>query len=133
MEDGKIVSRTPLQIRFVGGRRTERLYLLAELLGDKDQIEDVDDTIAIGVWGGFAESVGDLYQIQDVDAPITVDIGKTFGFEIDFAIEVGERVGNRRRVVSPIRDGGGRCGERDDLGYPTAIIDRPAVGELADK
>ena len=69
MEDGKIVSRTPLQIRFVGGRRTERLYLLAELLGNKNQIENVDSAIAIGVWGGFTEPVGDLHQIQDVDFP----------------------------------------------------------------
>ena len=85
-----------------------KVVLLAELLGDKDQIEDIDDAIAVGVWCGFAETVGDLNQIQDVDTSITVDIGETFGFKIDFAIEVGEQVGQRRSVVSPLGDGGSR-------------------------
>ena len=33
---------------------------LAELLRDKDQIQNVDGTIAVGVWGRFTESVGNL-------------------------------------------------------------------------
>ena len=48
--------------------------LLAELLGDKDQIENVDYTIAIEVWCGFTESVGDKDQIQDVNNTVSVDI-----------------------------------------------------------
>ena len=63
---------------------------LAELLSDKDQIQDVDDAVAVGVRGGFTETVGDLHKVQDVDLPIVVDIGETSGCEIDFAVEVGE-------------------------------------------
>ena len=59
---------------------------MAKLLGNKDQIQNVDNPIAIGVRGGFAEAVGDLDQIQDVDFPITVDISGVWDFEIDFAV-----------------------------------------------
>ena len=106
---------------------------MAELLGDKDQIENVDNTIAVGVWGGFAEPVGNLYQIQDVDGTIAVDIGETFGREVDFTVEVGEQVGNGRSSASPIGDRGGRCEQGDGLCNPTAVVDRPTVGELTDK
>ena len=78
--------------------------LLAKLLGDKDQIQDVDNTIAIGIWGGFTETVGNLNQIHDIDMPITVDIGKAAALEIDFAVKVREQVGDGCSVVSPIRD-----------------------------
>lgn len=80
--------------------------LLAELLGNKDQIEDVDDAVAVGVGGGFTETVGDLHKVQDVDFPIAVDIGETFGCEVDFAIKIGEEVGGGRSVTAPIGDGG---------------------------
>ena len=66
------------------------MQLLAELLGDKDQVENVDYPIAVGIWSGFTESVGDLYQIQDVDLSIAVDVGAAFGLEVDLAVEVGE-------------------------------------------
>ena len=49
--------------------------LLAELLTNKGEIEDVHDSIAIEVRVGFTEVVGDVQQIQDVDVPIAVDIG----------------------------------------------------------
>ena len=67
-----------------------QMRLLAELLGDEDQVESVNDPIAIRVWGGCTESVGDLNEIQDVDTPIVVDIGEAWGLEVDFAIEIGE-------------------------------------------
>ena len=82
--------------------------LLTKLLGDEDQIQNVDHAIAVGVRGGFTEPVGDLDQIQDVDGSIAVDIGGVFGFEVDFAIEVGEQMGLRRSSASPIGYGGGR-------------------------
>ena len=63
------------------------------MLGDEDQIENVNNTIAVGIGSGFAEVVGDLYEIQDVDTPIAVDIGGIFGFQIDFTVEVGEQAG----------------------------------------
>ena len=66
-----------------------RILLLAKLLCDKDQIQNVDLPIPIGIWRGFTESVGDLHQIQDVDYPIAVDIGGIFDFEVYFAIKVG--------------------------------------------
>ena len=47
-------------IRFYGGEGRESL---TKLLDDKDQIQHIDSTIAIGVWDGFAETVGDLEQI----------------------------------------------------------------------
>ena len=62
------------------------MILFTELLGDKDQIQNVDNPIAIGVRGDFTQSVGDLHQIQDVDLPIAVDISEASGREIDFAI-----------------------------------------------
>ena len=75
---------------------TEPFYLrgeslLTELLSDKGQVQNVNDAISIGVWGRFAETVGHLQQIQDIDPPIAVDIGNTFGREIDFAVKVGSK------------------------------------------
>lgn len=68
--------------------RTESTRLLAELLGNKDQIENVTSAIAIGVWRGLTEAVGNQDQIQDIDVSIAVEIGGIFAFEIDFAVEV---------------------------------------------
>ncbi len=45
----EIVSRASLQIGVVGGKTGEEVTSLAELLGDKDQVQDVDHTIAVGV------------------------------------------------------------------------------------
>ena len=67
------------------------MQLLAELLGDKDQVENVDDAVAVGVWGGLAEAVGDLHQIQDVDLSIAVDVGAAFGLEVDSPSRSGSR------------------------------------------
>ena len=108
-----------------------QIISLAELLGDEDQIEDIDDAIAVGIWSGLTESVGNLYQIQDVDLSITVDIGETFGCEIDFAIEIGELVGGGRSVISPIGNGGGKRWQCDWLGLSGPVVDRPAVCELS--
>ena len=43
----EIVSRASLQIGVVGGKTGEEVTSLAELLCDKDQVEDVDDAIPI--------------------------------------------------------------------------------------
>ncbi len=59
----KIVSRTRLQIHFVGGRKVEGYIYSLNCWANKDQIEDVDHAIAIGVRGGFTETVGNLKHI----------------------------------------------------------------------
>ena len=55
------------------------MILFTELLSDKDQIQNVDSTIAIGIWGDFTQSVGNLHQIQNIDVPIAVDISEASG------------------------------------------------------
>ena len=77
---------------------------MAELLSYKDQIEDIDNPIAIGVWSGCTQTVGNLNQVQDIDMPIAVDIGEAFGREIDFAVKVGKNVGVRCSIAFPIGD-----------------------------
>ena len=106
---------------------------MTELLGDKYQIQNIDDTIAVGIWSRFTQSIGNLHQIQDIDPSIAVDISETFAREIDFTVEVREQVGLGRSVISPIGNRSSRGGQRDCLGFPTAVIDRPAVGELTDE
>ena len=74
------------------------------MLGDKDQIQDIDRTIAVGVGRGLAEPVRYLHQIQDVNRTIAVDIDKPFCREIDLAIEVGELVGQFFVGKSPFQE-----------------------------
>ena len=69
------------------------MILFTEVLGNKDQIQDVDHAIIIGVRGGFTEAAGNKDQIQDVGPPIAVDIGGVFALGVDFAVRVGELVG----------------------------------------
>ena len=63
-------------------------------MGNKDQIQDVDNPIVARIRCGFAELVSHLHQIQDVDLPIAVYIGGVFALEVDFAVEVGEQMGD---------------------------------------
>lgn len=53
---------------------------MVELLGDEDQIEEVDGTIAVGVRCGLAEAISDLHQIQDPTLlrPLVAGVGQNF-------------------------------------------------------
>ena len=75
---------SPLRKRSLKMKFEKRL--LVELLGDKDQVKNVDNPIPIGIGSGFTQTVGNLHQIQDVEPPIAVDISGIWGFEIHLTI-----------------------------------------------
>ena len=50
----------------------------------------------------LTELLGNEHQIKDIDGTIVIDISETSSCDIDFAIKIGEQVGDGRSVVSPI-------------------------------
>ena len=66
------------------------------------KVEQVERLISL------AELLGNEHQIKDIGGTIVIDINETSSCDIDFAIKIGEPVGDGRSVVSPIGYRGSR-------------------------